>query len=233
MRLDKLLANLGFGSRSDVKEMVKKGRVRIGGELAKRPETDIAEDAEVTCDGIPVSCREKRYFVLNKPAGFISATYDGRTKTVMDIVRGRGIPLDMAPVGRLDKDTVGLLLITNDGALAHSLLSPKKHVDKEYYAKVDGILDNTAVEKFRGGIEFSDFTSLPADLKILCTDKTNGTSEALVTIHEGKFHEVKRLFAAVGCEVTYLKRTAFGPLSLTDDLPEGEFREIDIKEVMF
>lgn len=232
MRLDKLLANLGFGSRSDVKEIIKKGRVRVNSEIEKRPERDISVSDEVIADGMPVSVKEFRYFILNKPAGVITATTDGRVKTVMDIVKGKGIPLDMSPVGRLDKDTVGLLLITNDGALAHSMLSPKKHVDKEYYAKVTGILDDTAVERFAQGIEFNDFTSLPADLTILSTDKAANASEALVTIHEGKFHEVKRLFAAVGCEVTYLKRTKFGPLVLDGGLPEGSFREISKEEVM-
>lgn len=238
MRLDKLLANSGIGSRSEVKQYVRAGRVRVNGAPVKSADTDIRDGDSVSFDGRPVSTSQYRYYLINKPAGIITATEDGHDRTVMDLFP-KARPTGLAPVGRLDKDTVGLILVTNDGELAHRLLSPRRHVDKTYLARVTGEMCGDAVQRFADGIDLGDFVTEPAVLEVVgdsdpAAGQCDGMRESAavtvvrITIHEGKFHQVKRMMAAVGCEVVYLKRESFGPWTLPADLAEGEIREITV-----
>lgn len=222
MRLDKYLAHMGFGTRSEVKNLIKKGYVTIEGEVIKKADHKVSEDAIVYVDGQPVSYVEYEYYLLNKPSGYISATEDMRYPTVMDLVPS--IRCDLAPVGRLDLDTEGLLLITNDGQLSHYLLSPKHHVPKKYYVEVNEILPDNAKEKFSKPMTFEEFTSQPALYENI------DEHHAYLTIHEGKFHQVKRMFEKIGCTVTYLKRIEFGPLTL-GNLEIGEYRPLTQEEL--
>ena len=168
--------------------------------------------------------------MLNKPAGVVSATDDNTCKTVIDLIKSNR--KDMFPVGRLDKDTEGLLIITNDGAMAHNLLSPKKHVDKTYFAKVKGNISDDVIEKFMNGFKVdNELTALPARLEVLDYNKEDNYSKVYVTVHEGKFHQIKRMFAAVDSEVLFLKRVTFGPLSLDKNLKQGEFRPLNVEEI--
>ena len=232
MRLDKFLVEMGRGSRSEVKEIIKKGRVSVNGIVVKASDQKIDEDKdEIVLDGSYVGYVEYEYYLLNKPAGVVSATEDKRDKTVLDLITSK-TRTDLFPVGRLDKDTEGLLLITNDGDLCHRLLSPKKHVDKVYYAQIRGFVGEENISLFEEGILLSDGTkTLPACLEILRADKESETSEIRLTIHEGKFHQVKRMFEAIGCEVTYLKRLSMGPLVLEDTLELGMFRPLTDEEI--
>lgn len=231
VRLDKYLADAGIGTRSEVKEKIASGKIQVDGIIVRRPETKvIPEENQVFYMDQPVgNVPEYVYYLLNKPAGCVSATEDSREKTVMEYVpsKRRGL----FPVGRLDKDTEGLLLITNDGQLAHSLLSPKKHVDKTYFAKIEGIATSKDIEAFARGVEIGeDKPTLPAVLKILQTDPVENQSEILLTIREGKYHQVKRMMEAVGKKVLYLKRLSMGPLTLPEDLPAGACRLLTEKE---
>lgn len=228
LRLDKYLADMGAGSRSEVKSYVRKGRVKINGQVAKAPETKISAEDTVTLDEQIISYVKTEYFMLNKPSGVVSATRDKFTSTVVDLIE-EGKRKDLFPVGRLDRDTEGLLLITNDGELAHRLLSPKKHVEKQYFARVTGRVGEEDMEKFRSGIALEDFTALPAELKVISSDEE--TSEVLVTIYEGKFHQIKRMFEAVGKTVLYLKRLRMGKLVLDEALKPGEYRELTQEEL--
>lgn len=224
IRLDKYLADMGIGTRSQVKQMIRKGQVEINGEKVKKPEEkiDTGED-QVRVDGKEVCYEKYRYFLLHKPAGCVSATTDTREKTVLDLLPEE-LRKDLFPVGRLDKDTEGLLLLTNDGALAHRLLSPKRHVDKTYYARVEGKVDMQDQEAFARGVDIGDDTlTLPAKLEILKADEN---SEILLTIQEGRFHQVKRMFQARGKQVVYLKRMSMGPLKLDEHLAKGTYREL-------
>ena len=232
IRLDKYLADMSIGTRQEVKKYIRQGRVKINEDVIRKPEYKIREDKdEVTFDGAPVAYETFEYYMLNKPAGVISATEDKRDKTVLDLIKEKKRK-DLFPVGRLDKDTEGLLLITNDGALAHRLLSPKKHVDKCYYAKISGAVTEDDVRAFKEGInigtqEEPEWT-MPADLQIL----ENGTfSRIRLTIREGKFHQVKRMFLAVGKEVVYLKRERMGALVLDEELAPGEYRKLTDSEL--
>ena len=232
IRLDKYLADMSIGTRQEVKKYIRQGRVNINEDVIRKPEYKIREDKdEVTFDGAPVAYETFEYYMLNKPAGVISATEDKRDKTVLDLIKEKKRK-DLFPVGRLDKDTEGLLLITNDGALAHRLLSPKKHVDKCYYAKISGAVTEDDVRAFKEGInigtqEEPEWT-MPADLQIL----ENGTfSRIRLTIREGKFHQVKRMFLAVGKEVVYLKRERMGALVLDEELAPGEYRKLTDSEL--
>ncbi len=233
MRLDKYLANAGFGTRSEVKELVRKGRIAVNGAVVKDAGADIKDSDLVSVDGRQTSgtaeLKKTHWYMLNKPAGLVSANSDGRDETVIGLFFGERNK-DLFTVGRLDKDTEGLLLVSDDGELGHFLLSPSRHVEKTYFAKVKGELANDAVERLAGGIEFKDFTSKPAKLEISGAD-TDGLTEVMITITEGKFHEVKRLIAAVGGEVKYLKRISFGPLELDDTLKPGEYRELTAEEI--
>ncbi len=239
-RLDKFLADAGAGTRSEVKKLIQKGKVQINGQTVKKPEQKVEETDLVTLDGEVISAApEFVYYLLHKPAGYVSATEDKRDKTVMELV-----PSDrkgLFPVGRLDKDTEGLLLITDDGALAHELLSPKKHVDKSYYAKVDGCMSLDDVEKFAKGLDIGEKNlTMPAKLEILSARECDPAeqeiypsgwcSEILLTIHEGKFHQVKRMTEAVGKKVVYLKRMSMGILSLPENLAKGECRLLTQEE---
>ena len=213
MRLDKYLCETGFGTRSQVKDLLKKGQVMVNGEVVKKPELKINETTDqILCQGKKASYQKNIYLMLHKPAGVVSATEDNREKTVLDLVRPEDRKNGLFPVGRLDKDTEGLLLLTDDGELAHRLLSPKKHVDKTYYAKIDGQVTEEHVKQFREGLDIGDDKkTLPAVLTILLSGPV---SEIEVTIHEGRFHQIKRMFEAVGCKVTYLKRLSMGSLVL-------------------
>ena len=232
IRLDKYLADMSIGTRQEVKKYIRQGRVKINEDIIKKPEYKIREDEDkITFDGAPVAYETFEYYMLNKPAGVISATEDKRDKTVLDLIKEKKRK-DLFPVGRLDKDTEGLLLITNDGALAHRLLSPKKHVDKCYYAEISGGVTEDDVRVFKeriniGTQEEPEWT-MPAELKIL---EKGTVSRSRLTIREGKFHQVKRMFLAVGKEVVYLKRERMGALVLDEELAPGEYRKLTDSEL--
>lgn len=229
IRLDKLLANMGIGTRSEVKSLIKSGRVSVNGETVKKPEIKVDDAADcVLADGREVCYSKYETYMFHKPAGCVTATKDNHDKTVMDYLDIPGKER-FFPVGRLDKDTEGLLLITNDGALAHNLLAPGKHVDKTYYARVKGTLLPEHGRLFAQGLDIGDEKpALPARLMILTSGRE--TSEAEVTIREGRFHQVKRMFAAVGCEVFYLKRLSMGDVALDTSLPPGAYRPLTAEE---
>lgn len=231
-RLDKFLVEMSVASRSTIKDMAKKGRITVNGQIVKASDTKIDESADVVAvDGQVIAFSSTEYFMLNKPAGVITATLDKKARTVLDLLDER-TRNDLFPVGRLDKDTEGLLLITNDGDLAHRLLAPKKHVDKVYYADIRGVVTDEHIRQFVSGLTLSDGTAvMPGELVILDVDSTAGTSSIRLTIHEGKFHQVKRMFEAVGTEVTYLKRLSMGPLSLDEKLSPGEYRRLTDEEI--
>lgn len=226
MRLDKYLAEMGVGTRQEVKKQIRQGKAAVNGTVVKAADTKIDETCdEVTISGRNISYVSYEYYMLNKPAGVVSATEDRRDTTVIDLIKEKKRK-DLFPVGRLDKDTEGLLLITNDGDLA-----PKKHVDKVYYAKVAGIVTEEDVERFAQGIDIGtdeEEMTRPAQLDIL---KSGEESEIRLTIHEGKFHQVKRMFQAVKKEVTYLKRERMGTLCLDEDLKPGEYRLLTEEEI--
>ncbi len=223
MRLDKFLANAGIGTRKEVKKFLKKNLVSVNEEIVKKPEMHInPEEDVITFDDIPIEYEPVVYLMMNKPAGYISATEDDEHETVIDIVP-EYMHLDLFPVGRLDKDTEGLLLLTNDGKFSHQLMSPKHKVPKKYYVEVDGHISENATEIFKKGIDLGDFTSSPSELEIIENDES---SKAFVTIYEGKFHQVKRMFQSIGCEVTYLKRIQIADLELDELLELGEYRHL-------
>lgn len=229
IRLDKYLADMGIGTRAEVKKYVRQGKVKVDGIVVKLPEAKVDEKAQnVTYLDQTVGYEEFEYYMLNKPAGVISATTDTKDKTVIDLISSKKRK-DLFPVGRLDKDTEGLLLITNDGELAHRLLSPKKHVDKVYYAKVKGVVTEADVKAFAEGVSLGQGEmAKPAALEILVPDEI---SEIQLTIQEGKFHQVKRMFISVGKEVIYLKRLSMGTLILDDSLPLGGYRPLTREEL--
>ncbi len=229
-RLDKTLANLGYGSRKEIKLMIKNGLITVDGVRAKDSGMQIDPGKQDICiKGEKIAYRGLVYLMLNKPAGVISATEDKKMGTVIDLIPKAYQSFNIFPVGRLDKDTEGLLLITNDGQLAHDLLSPRKHVSKKYYAIVDGIVTEDDVKKFSQGIILEDgYVALPAELNIL---KCNELSEIELVIYEGKFHQVKRMFGAVGKKVIYLKRISMGNLTLDLELEKGKCRELTNDEI--
>ncbi len=229
IRLDKFLADMGIGTRTEVKKMIRQGKVTVDGLCIKNPDVKIhAEEQVVSCDGKRVDYVVFEYYMLNKPAGVVSATTDQKETTVLDLIDNRKRK-DLFPVGRLDKDTEGLLLITNDGELAHRLLSPKKHVDKKYYAKIDGKVDETDVDIFANGLDIGNGEhAKPSKLQILMS---GDISEIELTIQEGKFHQVKRMFEAVGKKVIYLKRLSMGNLRLDEKLELGEYRALTKEEI--
>ena len=224
-RLDKVISHMSGASRREVKEMVRQGRVTVGGATVTNAETKVDTAAEICLDGKVLGVEEKTYLMLHKPSGILTATEDKRQKTVLDLLapeyRNRGL----SPVGRLDIDTEGLLLLTNDGEMNHRLTSPKYHVDKVYEAVVEGTLTAEDAEAFAAGIPLKDFTCLPAKLEILAPDR------CLVTVQEGKFHQVKRMLGSLGKSVIYLKRLSVGPISLPVDLTKGNYRPLTKKEV--
>lgn len=229
IRLDKFLADMGMGTRSELKKIIRSGRVCIDEIPVKRPEEKVDIDRQqVTMDGVPVRYQRMEYYMLHKPAGVVSATKDSKEKTVLDLLEGQKRK-DLFPVGRLDKDTEGLLLITNDGDLAHRLLTPGKHVDKVYYARIQGKVTNEDVEAFQTGLDIGDEEpTLPASLNILVSAEE---SEILLTIQEGRFHQVKRMFEAVGKKVMYLKRMSMGSLVLDETLEKGAYRPLTKEEI--
>ncbi|WP_414840968.1 pseudouridine synthase [Enterococcus saccharolyticus] len=234
MRLDKYLADMDFGSRKEVKQFIKKGLVSVNGTVVKSDKFQVNENEDnVVFDGEPVVYQKYFYYLLNKPAGVISATIDDYGETVMDLFDDEDYRDDLFPVGRLDKDTEGLLVITNDGALAHRLLSPKRHVEKEYYAQVAGMMTPADVVAFETGLTIDGGEEcLPAKLMIDTVNEVEETSEIRLILHEGKFHQVKRMVQAVGKEVTYLKRIRMGGLSLDETLDYGEHRGLTEAELV-
>lgn len=229
IRLDKYLADMSIGTRTEVKKLIRQGKVAVDGLIVKNPDIKVDTDTQnVTYNGIAVTYETYEYYMLNKPAGVISATSDKTEKTVLDLIDSKKRK-DLFPVGRLDKDTEGLLLITNDGELAHRLLSPKKHVDKLYYAKVEGIVGMEDIDAFAKGLDIGEGEhTKPAKLIVL---KSDVISEIELTIQEGKFHQVKRMFEAVGKKVIYLKRLEMGTLKLDEGLALGEYRPLTQKEI--
>lgn len=236
MRLDKYLAEMGVGSRSEVKKHIRQGSICVDGQVVKAPELKVDEEKQtVTFQGQEVGYARKEYYMLHKPAGVVSATTDPKDQTVIELIRDKKRK-DLFPVGRLDKDTEGLLLITNDGDLAHRLLAPNKHVNKVYYAKVAGRVTTEDVFAFQAGVTIGEGeVTKPAALKILEVKEspTDDTiiSEIELTIQEGKFHQVKRMFEAVGKEVIYLKRLSMGMLVLDDALSPGGYRPLTKEEL--
>lgn len=226
-RLDKRLAATGQWSRKEAKELIRAGRVQVCGQVCRSCEEKVEAETPVTVDGAAIGANTPVYLMLHKPAGVISATEDGGERTVLDLLpapyQGRGV----FPVGRLDKDTEGLLLLTNDGPLAHRLLAPRRHVDKVYYVEVDGRLDQTDVEAVSQGILLRDgYRCLPGELELL-----PGESAAYITIREGKYHQIKRMMASRGKPVTYLKRIRFGGIALDEQLEKGGWRALTDQEI--
>ncbi len=230
MRLDKLLANMGYGTRKEVKQLLKQKGVTVDGEIVKDSSMHVnPESQDISVFGERVEYIEYIYLMMNKPPGVISATEDNVDRTVIDLLDPLAQHFKPFPVGRLDKDTEGLLLITNDGQLSHNLLSPKKHVPKTYYAKIDGVVTESDIEAFRHGVELDDgYVTKPGELVIL---NSGAKSEIELTIQEGKFHQVKRMFESVGKKVTYLKRLSMGSLKLDETLSLGEYRELTEEEL--
>ncbi|HJG23483.1 rRNA pseudouridine synthase [Enterococcus durans] len=234
MRLDKFLAEVGIGSRKEVKVLIKKGQIKVNEKVIKSDKFQVKEfDDQITYLDEPLVYQKDFYYVLNKPAGVISATQDNYEQTVMDLLSDEDYREDLFPVGRLDKDTEGLLILTNDGQLAHRLLSPRKHVEKEYFAEVKGIMTAEDQQSFaRGLVIDKDEQTLPAQLFIDAVDSEEETSKIRLILHEGKFHQVKRMVQAVGKEVTYLKRIRMGGFSLPNSLDNGEYRELTEAELL-
>ena len=226
MRIDKFISNSTPYSRKELKVFFKKGLVRVNGEVVTDIGTHIDEDsAEVYLAGEKIEYSRFTYLMLNKPSGYISATYDKKFPVVTDLVPIEYRHLELFPVGRLDIDTVGLLVLTNDGDLAHRLLTPKSHVPKTYYVKSEKPLTQEDIEVFCRGVDLGDFVTIPAKVEI------TGECEAHLTIYEGKYHQVKRMYEAVDNKVLYLKRIAMGSLTLDESLKEGEVRPMSDEEV--
>lgn len=230
MRIDKLIANLGYGSRKEVKKILKNGSVTVNGKTVKdaKVHVDTGNDS-IMILGEEIHYKEFIYLMMNKPPGVISATEDSRDETVVDLLAHADMVYTPFPVGRLDKDTEGFLLLTNDGQLAHQLLSPKKNVPKTYFAVINTEVTAEDVEEFKKGVTLDDgYHTKPGELKVL---KSGLRSDIELTITEGKFHQVKRMFEAVGKKVIYLKRISMGPLKLDDSLSLGEYRELSEEEI--
>ena len=232
MRLDKFLVACAVGSRTEVKNLLKAGRVTVNGKKEKSAKLQIDEERdEIRFDGQVLEYEEFVYYMMNKPKGVISATEDPKHRTVLDLLDVIAQSKEVFPVGRLDIDTHGLLLLTNNGQLAHALLSPKRHVDKTYLAQVKGIMAQEDVEIFAKGIPLKDFTCQPARLEILSTDTEKNQSQIRVTIAEGKFHQVKRMVAYCGKEVVDLQRLTMGTLVLDENMQRGEWRRLTKEEL--
>lgn len=232
MRLDKILTHSGYGSRKEVQKIIKSKKVMVDGQVVSKPEVNVnPNQSEIYISGKPVDYQEFYYYILNKPGGYISATEDPKEQTVIELLNIEDRNKELFPVGRLDKDTEGLLLLTNDGKMAHDLLSPKKHVDKTYYAKVKGAMLQEDVNVFAQGITLENGTTYqPGKLEIISSGEF---SEIYVTIKEGKFHQVKRMVQFVGKEVVYLKRIQMGRLKLPEDLALGEYRKLTEEELAY
>lgn len=232
MRLDKFLVACAVGSRTEVKNLLKAGRVTVNGKKEKSAKLQIDEERdEIRFDGQVLEYEEFVYYMMNKPQGVISATEDTKHRTVLDLLDDYARAKEVFPVGRLDIDTHGLLLLTNDGQLAHALLSPKRHVDKTYLAQVEGIMSQEDVDTFAKGISLKDFTCQPAKLELVSVDSVKNQSLVRVTIAEGKFHQVKRMVAYCGKEVVDLQRLTMGTLVLDENLERGEWRRLTREEL--
>lgn len=233
IRLDKFLSEMSGWTRSEVKKIVRTGSVTVDGNEVKKPETKIDKKLSIVrVDGRQIKYNKYEYYMLNKPKGFVSATTDREHKTVVDIISSSE-KKDLFPVGRLDIDTEGLLLITNDGELAHRLLAPKNHVEKTYYVEVSGILDDADVDAVEKGLDIGEEkNTIPAKMEILKTDIQNNISSCYLTIHEGKFHQVKRMMKKLGKTVTYLKRVSMGSLILDSKLKKGNYRKLTEQEII-
>ncbi|MGT2960531.1 pseudouridine synthase [Streptococcus caballi] len=232
MRLDKFLVACGVGSRSQVKTMIKKKQVTVNGKLEMSSKLQINEyEDKIICQGRELLYEKYLYYLLNKPQGVISATEDNHHKTVLDLLDQAARDKEVFPVGRLDIDTHGLLLLTNNGALAHAMLSPKKHVNKTYRANIAGLMTDQDVQLFEEGIALEGITCQPAQLVILERDEEAGTSLVQITIKEGKFHQVKRMVAACGKKVLDLQRLSMGPLILDKELALGQWRRLTESEL--
>lgn len=230
MRLDRLLATLALGSRSQVQKLIRSGSVLVDGQRETDPGKNVQEAAvALQVQGQKIDARLVRHVMLHKPTGLLTAARDKKQPTVMDLLPEVYGSIGCMPVGRLDKDTTGLLLLTTDGELNHRLLAPGRHVDKIYYAEVDGPLTERDREAFAAGLDLGDFQSAPGELEIIRSAPDH--SAARVTVHEGKFHQIKRMFEAVGRTVTRLHREQFGPLVLDPALPVGEWRELTPEEI--
>lgn len=235
MRLDKFLADAGLGTRSQVKTIIRKGTITVNGVPAKKPEQSVNPETDQICDGSrELTAVKTVYYMLNKPAGYVSSTEEHDGPSVLSLLKdeaGQSVPRKgLFPAGRLDKDTEGLLLITNDGALAHDLLSPRKHVEKTYFARVKGPMTEAVAEAFDRGLDIGEKRpTLPA--KLIIVESGAEVSQVTVTIREGKFHQIKRMFEKVGSEVLYLKRISFGSLTLDETLAPGTFRPLTEEEI--
>ena len=227
MRLDRFLANNGFGTRQEVKKLIRAGRIMVDGVCTKNPEAKLDEEqAVVAVDGKPVFYEKFHYIMLNKPAGCVSSSHEPGEKSVLSYI-GESYAKDLFPVGRLDKDTEGLLLLTNDGALSHRLLSPSKHVDKRYYVELEKEISGQDVVRFREGIDIGDEKlTLPAVLEM-----TEDGRKVFVTLHEGRFHQIKRMFQALNNQVLYLKRVSMKNLMLDPELKPGDYRCLTAEEI--
>ena len=225
-RLDKRLANTGKWSRREARGLIRGGRVTVGGAPCRVPDQKVTETDQIAVDGEALAPAGPVYLMLHKPAGVVSSTDEPGAETVLDLLGEEYRNIGLFPAGRLDKDTEGLLLLTNDGPLAHRLLAPKSHVDKVYYVEVDGVLDEADAEAIRAGVTLADgYECLPAELELL------SGNTARITLHEGKYHQVKRMLASRGKPVTYLKRVRFGPLELDETLPKGGWRALTGEEL--
>ena len=223
---------MNVGSRKEVHQLIKKGIVAINGQTIKMPKEKVAETDEVTVNGEKIVYQKYHYFLMNKPKGVLSATEDRSQRTVISLLNLKDQYQGIVPVGRLDKDTTGLLLLTNDGQLNHELLAPNKHVDKIYRAKIAGVADDETVKTFASGMTLGDGTKLkPAELKILAQDEEHDSSEIEIKIREGKYHQIKRMFGAIGMKVVELERISMGNLKLPEDLKRGNYIELSLDEV--
>ena len=233
MRIDKFLANQDIGSRSQVKQYIKKGMISVNGTVCKSPEQKIDENTDqISYNGTVIGYQKHHYYMLNKPAGCVSATNDNLHTTILDLLKGSVSVKNLFPVGRLDIDTEGLLLITDDGELSHNLLSPSKHVAKTYFARIDGLVTEEHIKAFKAGLDIGDDKpTKPGTLFIKSVNPDTSTSEILLTITEGRYHQVKRSFEVLGMKVTYLKRLSMGSLALDEALAPGEFRELTDSEL--
>ena len=226
IRIDKYLCDMSIGSRSEIKEYIRKKLITVDGVVVTDPGMKISEDSAVTFKGEPLQYKQFRYYMLNKPQGVVSATKDNIDTTVMDLLKDVNTR-DMFPVGRLDKDTEGLLIITNDGELSHRLLSPRSHVDKCYLVQLMHSITADDIKSLSKGVDIGDDTlTLPAKVEAIAADRI------YLTITEGRYHQVKRMLDAVGNKVVFLKRVSFGPLELDSDLAPGQYRELDDSEII-
>lgn len=233
MRIDKYLANMNVGSRKEVHQLIKQGIVAVNGTTVKTPKQQVKESDQVTVNGDAVAYQKYHYFLLNKPKGVLSATEDRSQPTVISILAPQDRYQGIVPVGRLDKDTTGLLLLTNDGQLNHELLAPGKHVDKVYRAEIAGVANEETVKTFASGMTLGDGTKLqPAELKILSQDEEHNRSTTEIKIREGKYHQIKRMFGAVGMKVVELERISMGKLTLPPSLKRGKYLELKLEDII-